>query len=50
MDNQLWDLFRETGDPWVYLLCKAGEQREAQEKKQEKRPSETQPGIPPASL
>ena len=37
MENQLWNLFRETGDPMSYLLLKAEEnsrtaERQAKEK------------------
>ncbi len=50
MDNRLWDLFRETGEPMGYLLYRA-------EKKQEKKrggskaekASEPPKGTPPAS-
>lgn len=33
MDTQLWNLFRETGDPMGYLLYKAEEQKEPKRKK-----------------
>ena len=32
MDTQLWNLFRETGDPMGYLLYKAEEKKEPEQK------------------
>lgn len=36
MDTQLWNLFRETGDPMGYLLYKAEKQKEKQKEPQKK--------------
>ena len=48
MEDQLWNLFRETGDPMGYLLYRAEKSC-----RQEKAPPETAPeppaGTPPAS-
>ena len=53
MEQTLWDLFRETGDPMGYLLCKAEErarEKQAAEKKQAVAGKRTPPaGPPPAS-
>ena len=39
MENQLWNLFRETGDPMSYLLFKAEEHsRKTQQQAKEKTP------------
>ena len=51
MEETLWDLFRETGDPMGYLLYRA----EAKLKKQRKSAVERKPvqppkGVPPASV
>ena len=47
MEDQFWNLFRETGDPMGYLLYKA----EKEKKKKEKNKPEPKPpaGPPPAS-
>ena len=47
MEDQFWNLFRETGDPMGYLLYKA----KKKQKKSEKDKTEKQPpaGQPPAS-
>ena len=48
MENQFWQLFRETGDPMCYLLYKAevtGKTTESREKKQPPVPQ----GTPPAT-
>lgn len=37
MDNQLWNLFQETGDPMGYLLYKAGEKKKKTEPVGEKK-------------
>ena len=34
MENQLWNLFLETGDPMGYLLYRAGQNSEAPETEQ----------------
>ena len=54
MEQTLWNLFRETGDPMGYLLCKAEErarERQATEKKQTVAGARKAPpaGPPPAS-
>ncbi len=52
MTDQLWDLFRETGEPRGYLLYKAEMKRE-QKKKPDKAAPGPQPqpkGTPPASV
>ena len=36
MENQLWDLFRETGEPMGYLLYKAEKKRKQTESKEKK--------------
>ena len=50
MENQLWNLFRETGDPRTYLLYKAGEAQEKQKKQKPEKKSEPPQGMPPASV
>ena len=47
MDHQLWNLFRETGEPMGYLLYRA----EKQQKKDKPEQAAQQPpaGTPPAS-
>ena len=50
MENQLWNLFRETGDVRTYLLYKAGEKQEQEDRKKPKHPPEPPQGIPPASV
>ena len=47
MENVLWNLFRETGDPMSYLLYKAGEKQE--KKKTDETPKAPQDQTPPAS-
>ena len=50
MKDQLWNLFRETGEPMGYLLYKAEKNRK-REKKPDRAAPKTQPkGIPPASV
>ena len=47
MEDQLWNLFRETGDPMGYLLYKAEKkQKKAETDKADKNPPA---GPPPAS-
>lgn len=48
MENELWNLFRETGDPMSYLLYKAGEKQE--KKKTKETPEPPQDQTPPASF
>ena len=55
MEDQLWDLFRETGDPMGYLLYRAEEKRkteEAQRRSEGKDRAEREPpaGAPSASV
>ena len=50
MENQLWNLFRETGDPRTYLLYKAGEKREEKDRQKSKPKPEPLQGMPPASV
>ena len=38
MDKELWNVFLDTGDPVCYLLCKAGEKKEKQQKKTAAKP------------
>ena len=50
MEEQLWNLFRETGDPMGYLLYQAEKKQkktQAKTKAEGKRPPA---GIPPASV
>jgi len=50
MEHQLWNLFWETGDPQVYLLCKkAAEQKPAQDKTKAKQKATSDPGTPSVS-
>ena len=53
MEQTLWNLFRETGDPMGYLLCKAEERARENEATRVKPASGTQApppaGPPPAS-
>ena len=50
MKDQLWNLFRETGEPMGYLLYRAEKNRK-QEKKPDKAAPRPQPkGTPPASV
>lgn len=37
MDTQLWNLFRETGDPMGYLLYKAEKKEEPKQKEAQKK-------------
>ena len=48
MEDQFWDLFRETGEPMGYLLYRA----EKQQKKDKTEQAAPQPpaGPPPASV
>ena len=50
MENQLWDLFRETGDVRTYLLYKAGEKREEKDQRKSGQKPEPPQGMPPASV
>ena len=50
MDNQLWDLFRETGDVRTYLLYKAGEKRNEKDQEKSKQKPEPPQGASPASV
>ena len=48
MEQMLWNLFRETGDPMGYLLCKAEERaREKQEKQTATEKKQTPPRLGP---
>lgn len=50
MEQTLWNLFRETGDPMGYLLCRAEErtrERQAAEGKQAAGKQTTPPAWPP---
>ena len=49
MDDQLWNLFRETGEPMSYLLYRAGKDR-PKEKKPDKAAPKPPAGTPPASV
>ena len=40
MEAQLWDLFRETGEPMGYLLYRAEKKRKQKRKSGEKGPAE----------
>ena len=48
MDDQLWNLFRETGEPMSYLLYRA-EKNSRQKKKADKANPKPKEGTPPAS-
>ena len=50
MENQLWNLFRETGDVRTYLLYKAGEKQEQEEQQKTIHSPEPPQGIPTASV
>ena len=51
MEDQLWSLFRETGDPMGYLLYKAeGGQKENPPKNPLKQPREGKNNSPSASM
>ena len=47
MDDQLWDLFRETGEPMGYLLYRAEKKNRSQKKDAEKTVPKPE-GEPPA--
>ena len=52
MEQMLWNLFRETGDPMGYLLCKAEERAREKQGKQaatEKKQVPSSAGQPTAS-
>jgi hypothetical protein len=48
MDDQLWNLFRETGEPMSYLLYRAEKNRkkEADSQPPERRAGRDDPGAP----
>jgi len=48
MDDQLWNLFRETGEPMSYLLYRA-EKNSRQKKETDKAESKPKEGTPPVS-
>ncbi len=48
MDDQLWNLFRETGEPMGYLLYRAGKNSK-QKKEADKDKPKPEEGTPPAS-
>ena len=58
MEEQLWNLFRETGDPMGYLLYKAEKTRKTEEARRRfegnnkavRRTTEAPDGTPPASV
>ena len=52
MEVQLWDLFRETGEPMGYLLYRAKKQQEKKRRtiKAEGKASAPPKGTPPASV
>ena len=49
MENQLWDLFRETGDPMGYLLYRAQKKQGKSSPKQPKPPKPRKPAAEPAA-
>ena len=49
MEDQLWNLFLETGDPMGYLLYKAGE-KSGNAGGQEKKEKQPKDGKPQASV
>ncbi len=44
MDKEHWSVFLDTGDPVSYLLCRAGEEKKKQEKKQAAKPEKPHSG------
>ena len=48
MDDQLWNLFRETGEPMSYLLYRA-EKNSRQKMETDKAESKPKEGTPPVS-
>ena len=50
MSDQLWNLFRETGEPMGYLLYKAEKNRKQEKKTDKAAPKPRQKGTPPASV
>ena len=48
MDDQFWNLFRETGEPMGYLLYRAGK-KSKQKKEADKAGQTPKEGAPPAS-
>ena len=50
MKDQLWALFRETGEPMGYLLYKAEKNRKPEKKADKAAPRPRQKGTPPASV
>ncbi len=48
MENQFWNLFRETGEPMGYLLYKA-EKKQKQAEKEKKKPQKPE-AQPPAKM
>jgi len=49
MKDQLWNLFRETGDPRTYLLYKAGGKQEKKRNNTKKKPQKPPQKTPSAS-
>ncbi len=50
MEDQLWNLFRETGEPMGYLLYKAEKQCREEKKPASAAPKPRTKGTPPASV
>ena len=50
MKDQLWNLFRETGEPMGYLLYRAEKNRKQEKKLDKAAPKPRQKGTPPASV
>ena len=50
MKDQLWNLFRETGEPMGYLLYRAEKNRKQEKKTDKAAQKPRQKGTPPASV
>ena len=50
MKDQLWNLFRETGEPMGYLLYRAEKNRKQEKKPDRDAPKPRTKGTPPASV
>ncbi len=49
MEDQLWNLFRETGDPMSYLLYAAGKKQKKAEKDKADAAEKQPPAQPPSA-
>ena len=49
MDDQLWNLFRETGEPMSYLLYRAGKKSKQKKETDKAKQAKPKEGTPAAS-